>query len=154
MRITNKAANERHGAVCHSVRPTNITISLFKEYIFFCRHVTSRKYTEKVKPLRQRIRILNQNFLLRWRDLCLPTLQTRTWCLCMEWERQWGKVPLLRYYNTKLFITPVGVNRPEREVDYSSPSSVEVKNGWRYTPTPCIRFIVWPGTTLSFLRNT
>jgi len=34
VRITNKAATERHGAVCHSVTPTNITISLFYEYIF------------------------------------------------------------------------------------------------------------------------
>jgi hypothetical protein len=28
------------------------------------------------------------------------------------------------------------VNRPEREADHSPPSSVEVKNVWRYTSTP------------------
>jgi hypothetical protein len=31
-----------------------------------------------------------------------------------------------------------GQNRPEREVDYSHPSGVEVKNIWSYTSTPML----------------
>jgi hypothetical protein len=30
----------------------------------------------------------------------------------------------------------LGVKRPEREVDHSSPPSGEVKNAWSYTSTP------------------
>jgi hypothetical protein len=33
----------------------------------------------------------------------------------------------------------LGVKRPRREADHSSPSSTEVKNAWSYTPTPPIR---------------
>jgi hypothetical protein len=35
-------------------------------------------------------------------------------------------------------VTP-GVKWPGREADHSPPSSVEVKNAWRYTSTPPIR---------------
>jgi hypothetical protein len=35
-------------------------------------------------------------------------------------------------------LTP-GVKRSGREADHSPPSSAEVKNTWRYTPTPPIR---------------
>jgi hypothetical protein len=33
----------------------------------------------------------------------------------------------------------LGVKRPGREADHSSPSSAEVKNAWTYTPTLTIR---------------
>jgi hypothetical protein len=33
----------------------------------------------------------------------------------------------------------LGVKRPGRETDHSSPSSAEVKNAWSYTSTPPIR---------------
>jgi hypothetical protein len=36
-------------------------------------------------------------------------------------------------------ILSLGVKRPEREADYSPPSSVEVNNAWNYTSTPPIR---------------
>jgi hypothetical protein len=31
---------------------------------------------------------------------------------------------------------PLGIKRPGREADHSTPSSVEVKNAWSYTSTP------------------
>jgi hypothetical protein len=34
----------------------------------------------------------------------------------------------------------LGVKRPGREADHLPPSSVEVKNAWRYSSTPPIRF--------------
>jgi hypothetical protein len=36
-------------------------------------------------------------------------------------------------------ILPRGVKRPEREAEYSPPSSAEVKNAWNYTSTLQIR---------------
>jgi hypothetical protein len=33
----------------------------------------------------------------------------------------------------------LGLKRPGREADHSSPSSAEVKNAWNYTSTPLIR---------------
>jgi hypothetical protein len=38
---------------------------------------------------------------------------------------------------------PLGVKRPEREADYSPPSSVEVMNAWTYTSTPQYVFVAW-----------
>jgi hypothetical protein len=35
------------------------------------------------------------------------------------------------------------VKRPEREPDYSSTSSADVKNGWSYISTPQYAFIAW-----------
>jgi len=31
---------------------------------------------------------------------------------------------------------PLGVKRPEREADHSTPSSADVENAWNYTSTP------------------
>jgi hypothetical protein len=36
-----------------------------------------------------------------------------------------------------------GVKRPGREANQSPPSSVEVKNAWRYTSTPQYGFMTW-----------
>jgi hypothetical protein len=35
------------------------------------------------------------------------------------------------------------VKRPEREADYSPPSSAEVENAWSYTSTPQYVFMAW-----------
>jgi hypothetical protein len=37
----------------------------------------------------------------------------------------------------------LGVKRPGREADHSSPSSAEVKNAWSYTFTPQYVFMAW-----------
>jgi hypothetical protein len=37
----------------------------------------------------------------------------------------------------------LGVKRPGRDADHSSPSSAEVKNAWSYTSTPQYVFIAW-----------
>jgi hypothetical protein len=37
----------------------------------------------------------------------------------------------------------LGVKRPGREADHSSPSSAEVKNAWSYTSTPQYVFMAW-----------
>jgi hypothetical protein len=37
----------------------------------------------------------------------------------------------------------LGVKRPRREADHSSPSSAEVKNAWSYTFTPHYVFMAW-----------
>jgi hypothetical protein len=37
----------------------------------------------------------------------------------------------------------LGVKRPGREPDHSSPSSAEVKNAWSYTSTPQYVFMAW-----------
>jgi hypothetical protein len=51
-------------------------------------------------------------------------------------ERLWGPPSLLSNgYGGALSL---GVKRPGRETDHSSPSSAEVKNAWRYTSTPAI----------------
>jgi len=37
----------------------------------------------------------------------------------------------------------IGVKRPEREPDYSPPSSAGVKNAWTYNSTPQYVFMAW-----------
>jgi len=37
----------------------------------------------------------------------------------------------------------LGVKRPVRVVEHSSPSSTEVKNAWSYTSNPQYAFMVW-----------
>jgi hypothetical protein len=39
--------------------------------------------------------------------------------------------------------TSLGVKRPGREADHSSPSSAKVKNEWSYTSTPQYAFMAW-----------
>ena len=38
-----------------------------------------------------------------------------------------------------------GVNPPEREVDHSTPSSIQVKNEWNSTSPPPVHAISWRG---------
>jgi hypothetical protein len=40
-------------------------------------------------------------------------------------------------------VPSLGVKRPEREADYSPPSSAEVKNAWSYTFTLQYVFMLW-----------
>jgi hypothetical protein len=51
--------------------------------------------------------------------------------------------PALRPTQTPIQWVPVahslGIKRPGREADHSPPSSVEVKNAWKYTSTPPLR---------------
>jgi hypothetical protein len=47
----------------------------------------------------------------------------------------------------------LGVKRPGREGNRYFPSSAEVKNGWSYTSSPTICFIVWKVKTLSLLEQ-
>jgi hypothetical protein len=37
----------------------------------------------------------------------------------------------------------MGIKRPGREAEHSSPSSAEVKNSWSYTTTPQYVFMAW-----------
>jgi len=47
-----------------------------------------------------------------------------------------------------------GVKRPGPEVNYSPPSSTEVKNEWVYTSSPLYAFMAWTGKTLPFFRGS
>jgi len=47
-----------------------------------------------------------------------------------------------------------GVKRPRPEVNYSPPSSSEVKNEWIYTSSPLYAFMAWTGKTLPFLGGS
>jgi hypothetical protein len=47
-------------------------------------------------------------------------------------------------------VLSLGVNRPEREVDHSPPSSADVKNAWSYTSTLPIRL---HGVVLTYRDN-
>jgi hypothetical protein len=49
-----------------------------------------------------------------------------------------GKITFFLSYSILLLIS-LGVKRPGREADHSSPSSAEFKNAWSYTSTPPIR---------------
>jgi hypothetical protein len=40
-------------------------------------------------------------------------------------------------------VLSLGVKRPGREADHSTPSSAEVKNAWSYTSTPPYVFVAW-----------
>jgi hypothetical protein len=51
-------------------------------------------------------------------------------------DRHWGPLSLQSNGYKESFL---GVKRPGRETDHSSPSSAEVKNAWSYTSTPPIR---------------
>jgi hypothetical protein len=53
-------------------------------------------------------------------------------------DRLWGPPSLLSNAYRRL-----GVKRPGREADHSSPSSVDVKNAWRYASTPQYAFMAW-----------
>ena len=44
-----------------------------------------------------------------------------------------------------------GVKRPERDVNHSPPSGVEVKNGWSYTSTPLGAFMAWKAKALPLI---
>jgi hypothetical protein len=52
-------------------------------------------------------------------------------------EGFWGQTSLLFNGNRGAFL---GIKRPGREVDHSSPSRAEVKNEWSYTSTFPIHF--------------
>ena len=43
----------------------------------------------------------------------------------------------------------LGVKRPGWDGDHLTPSSADVKNEWRYKPTPPYAFIEWTGTALN-----
>ena len=60
-------------------------------------------------------------------------------------DRLWGPSnPLFNFYVGSF----LGVKRPGREFDHSSPSSAEVKNEWSYTSAPLRTFMTWAGTAL------
>jgi hypothetical protein len=48
----------------------------------------------------------------------------------------------------------MGIKQPEREADYSSPSSAEVKNEWRYTSTPPYALVAWCSVKAQGLLDT
>jgi hypothetical protein len=48
--------------------------------------------------------------------------------------------PPIQWVQGTLFL---GVKRPGREADHSSPSTAEVKNAWSYTSSPQYVFMAW-----------
>jgi len=62
-------------------------------------------------------------------------------------DSAWGPFTLL----LNRYLALLGIGRLACEVDYTSPSSAEVKNEW----SPLYTFIVWAGTTLPlpYLRD-